>query len=228
MAGMKDDMGGSAACLAAFSALVRASHPTPLICVLAIAENSVDARSFRPDDIIVLKSGLSVEINNTDAEGRLVLGDAVAYATAELDPKPDYIVDLATLTGAQSYATGYKHAGLLTPSEPLESLLVEAGKQSGDLLFPLIYCPELLGIEKQFASDVADMKNSVKQRANAASSGAGHFIERHLHPSWKGGWAHLDIAAPASLTGSSGDRASGFGVAVLVVFAEKVAEQAKL
>lgn len=69
------------------------------------------------------------------------------------------------------------------------------------------------------------MKNSVKDRANAASSGAGHFIERHISPSWTGKWAHLDIAAPASLTGHSGDRASGFGVALLVEFAEDVAKE---
>lgn len=67
------------------------------------------------------------------------------------------------------------------------------------------------------------MKNSGKDRSNAASSGAGHFIERHLNPEWKGKWAHLDIAAPASITGKSGDRASGFGVALLVQFAEAVA-----
>ncbi|KAI9015449.1 putative aminopeptidase NPEPL1-like protein [Hyaloraphidium curvatum] len=224
MGGMKDDMGGSGACLAAFAALVRGSYSQNLACVMAIVENSVDSKSYRPDDIIKLKSGLTVEINNTDAEGRLILGDAVAFASGELEPKPDYILDLATLTGAQSYATGLKHAGLLTKDEELESQVVACGKRSGDLVFPLIYCPELLGIDRQFGSEIADMKNSVKDRGNAASSCAGHFIEAHFSKDWKGKWGHLDIAAPASLTGHSGDRASGYGVALLVEFAESVAK----
>lgn len=79
----------------------------------------------------------------------------MAFATGDLEPKPAYVVDLATLTGAQSYATGLKHAGLLTKDEDLESEIVAAGKISGDLVFPLLYCPELLGVDKMFASEIA-------------------------------------------------------------------------
>ena len=146
--------------------------PHNLHALLCLAENSVDSKSQRPDDIVTHYSGKTVEINNTDAEGRLVLADGVSYATKHLSP--NYLVDMATLTGAQSYATGNKHAGVMTNNEEFEKMMVECGKSSGDLLFPLIYCPEYLGISPQFASQVADMKNSVKDRSNASSSGAGN------------------------------------------------------
>ncbi|KAI8804991.1 aminopeptidase-like 1, isoform CRA_d [Cladochytrium replicatum] len=213
---MKTDMGGSAAVLAAFVSILKSGCAHNLHAILCIAENSVDSRSMRPDDILQLYSGKTVEINNTDAEGRLVLGDGVAYATKHL--APDVLVDLATLTGAQSYATGTRHAGVLTPSEELERLVVAAGKTSGDLVYPLIYSPEFFGIAKQFASDVADMKNSVKDRSNAQSSCAGHFIQEHLvGENWKtpeGWWAHLDIAYPATF--GTGGLATGYGVALLM------------
>ena len=175
-------------------AAVLAGFPENLHAVLCLAENSVDSRSTRPDDVITLYSGKTVEVNNTDAEGRLVLGDGTAYACKHLGP--DIIIDLATLTGAQSYATGLRHAGVLANTAALEAFLVAAGKRSGDLCFPLLYCPELLGVAPMFPSEVADMKNSTRDRSNAPSSGAGHFIEEHLCSSGsKPAWAHIDIAA---------------------------------
>lgn len=141
MAGMKMDMGGSAAVLGGFAAAVTAGTLTaPLHALLCIAENSVDERSIRPDDIITMLSGKTVEVNNTDAEGRLVLGDGVFYASKYL--KPRVIVDIATLTGAQLIATGKKHAALFCNDEELEALAVQTGKDTGDLTFPLLYCPE--------------------------------------------------------------------------------------
>lgn len=132
----------------------------------------------RPDDIHTLYSGRTVEINNTDAEGRLVLADGVAYAQKDL--KANVILDIATLTGAQvrmkfheirtiifnnkrflskGIATGKYHGAVLTNNEEWEQRCIEAGKNSGDLLAPLVYCPELHFSE--FSSSVADMKNSV-------------------------------------------------------------------
>jgi probable aminopeptidase NPEPL1 len=217
---MKCDMGGAASVMAGFEAAVLSGTKVALHAVLCIAENSVDARSTRPDDILQLYSGKTVEINNTDAEGRLVLADGVAYATKHLNP--DILIDMATLTGAQSFATGNIHCGVMSNSSELEQTIVTAGKKSGDLAFPLIYSPEFLGIEKQFSSEVADFKNSVKDRTNASSAGAGHFIEENLIGdkwSWKNGdrkdtglYAHLDIAAPAFTS----DRGTGFGVALLL------------
>lgn len=158
MAGMKMDMGGSAAVLGAFAASVAAGTLTaPLHALLCIAENSVDERSIRPDDIITMLSGKTVEINNTDAEGRVVLGDGVNYASRFLAPK--VIVDIATLTGAQLIATGKKHAALFCNDEELESLAVQVGKETGDLTFPLLYAPEFH--KNEFRSQVGLNVNHV-------------------------------------------------------------------
>lgn len=105
-------------------------------------------------------SGKSVEVNNTDAEGRLVLADGVAYATRHLSP--DIVVDMATLTGAQLVTTGQKHAAILCNDEAFEKVAVQAGRLSGDWVYPILYAPELL--KSEFKSEVADMKNSVKNR----------------------------------------------------------------
>merc|ERR1712054_46340 len=125
--------------------------------LLCVAENSVDMLSTRPDDVHTFYSGKTVEINNTDAEGRLVLGDGVAWAVKHLNPS--YIFDMATLTGAQLVATGLRHAGILSNCEETEKVVVDCGKSSGDLTHPLPYCPEFFLPE--FKSKVADMKNSV-------------------------------------------------------------------
>lgn len=154
-------------------------------------------------------SGKTVEINNTDAEGRLVLGDGVAHASQHIEGL-DLIIDMATLTGAQMVATGKKHAGVLSNKAELETRVVQAGMVSGDLCYPLLYAPELLMDE--FKSEVADMKNSVKDRGNAQTSCAGHFIEAHLSESYQGGWVHVDMAGPSAV----GQRASGYGVGLVL------------
>lgn len=165
MPGMKTDMGGSAAILQSFKVLVESDFAAPLSCLLCIAENSVDSLSTRPDDILHMYSGKTVEVNNTDAEGRLVLADGVAYASRNLNVMPSHIIDMATLTGAQMVCTGMQHAALVCNDAELEQVAVQAGRESGDLTFPILYCPELL--KSEFKSEVADMKNSVKSRMNA-------------------------------------------------------------
>lgn len=210
MAGMKDDMGGSAAALGAFVAAVTAGQLTrPLHCVLCIAENSVGPLATRPDDIHKLLSGKTVEVNNTDAEGRLVLSDGVFYCHQSLSPA--VIIDIATLTGAQLIATGKKHAALYCSHDELEQLAVTAGKYTGDLTHPLPYAPELF--RNEFRSVVADMKNSVADRGNAQSSCAGQFIANHLEDYLAAGgqWLHVDMAGPVVLA----ERATGYGVALL-------------
>merc|ERR1711977_144477 len=101
MCGMKRDMGGAGSVFSSFLAAVRMGADYELSCTLCLADNAIGPRSFRNDDILTLKSGLTVEVNNTDAEGRLVLGDGVYHASAELSFTPDVIIDMATLTGAQ-------------------------------------------------------------------------------------------------------------------------------
>lgn len=143
---MKMDLGGAAACLGAFSAAVRLGCARPLHAILCCAENAIGPSSYRNDDVITLLSGKSVEINNTDAEGRLVLGDGVAFASQTL-PNLGLLIDVATLTGAQMVATGKRHAGIVCSSESIEARAVAAGKRSGDLVHPLPYAPEFFRSE---------------------------------------------------------------------------------
>jgi len=207
MPGMKADMGGAAAVLCAFRAALERGYKGRLYALLCLAENSVGPEATRPDDVLHMYSGKTVEVNNTDAEGRLVLADGVAYAVKNL--KADTVVDLATLTGAQMVATGKRHAGIVSNSETLETRTVEAGRRSGDLVHPLPYCPEFF--KDEFSSKVADMKNSVKSRVNAQSSCAAQFVANHLGD-FNGDWLHVDMAGPAGI----GDRGTGYGVALLL------------
>jgi len=156
---------------------------------------------------------LSNQVNNCDAEGRLVLGDGVAYATKHIEGL-DLVVDMATLTGSQKVATGKRHAGFLTNDEDMEKRAMACGMHSGDLCFPLLYLPELLMDE--FKSEVADMKNSVKDRMNAQTSCAGHFIEAHLDEEYNGKWLHVDMAGPST----NGERATGYGPGLVLSILE--------
>jgi len=207
MPGMKADMGGAAAVLSAFSVVAASSPSQRVHALLCLAENSVGPESTRPDDILSMYSGKSVEVNNTDAEGRLVLADGVAYAVKHLNP--DVIIDLATLTGAQAVSTGQRHAGIVCNDDDLEAATVAAGKRCGDLVHPLPYCPEFF--RKEFHSEVADMKNSVKSRSNAQSSCAAQFVAEHLGD-YSGEWLHVDLAGPSKWD----ERGTGFGVALLL------------
>lgn len=207
MCGMKHDMGGAAVVFSAFESIVKQKLNHKVYALLCLAENAVGPESFRNDDILLMHSGKTVEINNTDAEGRLVLGDGVSYASKVL--QVDSIINVATLTGAQMIVTGVKHAGVVTALESTEQAVIKAGKETGDLVFPMIYAPQIL--MEQFDSKVADLKNSVKDRLIPSSSCAAHFVEAHLAKEYKGEWLHVDIAGP----GSSKERGTGFGVALL-------------
>lgn len=207
MPGMKGDMGGAAAVLGAFVAAATLGGPHRIHALLCLAENSVGPESTRPDDILSMYSGKTVEVNNTDAEGRLVLADGVAHAVKHQNP--DVIVDLATLTGAQLLATGKRHAGIVCNNEELEAAAVMVGKSSGDLVHPLPYVPEFF--RKEFRSEVADLKNSVKDRMNAQASCAAQFVAEHLGE-YEGAWLHVDLAGPSGLDNGRG---TGFGVALL-------------
>jgi probable aminopeptidase NPEPL1 len=208
MPGMKADMGGAATVLGAFQAAVKVGAKDTVHALLCLAENAVGPESTRPDDILSMYSGKQVEINNTDAEGRLVLADGVSYASKHL--APDVIVDLATLTGAALLATGRKHSAIITDDDELEAKAVAAGRATGDLVHPLPYVPEFYRAE--FRSEVADMKNSVKDRMNAQTSCAAQFVGEHLDDDWEGSWLHVDMAGPVQ----ADDRGTGYGVALLL------------
>jgi probable aminopeptidase NPEPL1 len=207
MPGMKNDMGGAAAVLAAFDAACRLGLPRRIDAILCLAENAIGPNALKPDDIIQLYSGKSVEINNTDAEGRLVLADGVAFAGRRLEAP--IICDLATLTGAQLISTGKIIAAIVSNDEELEAHARNAGRRVGEPVFPLPWAPELF--RGEFHSPVADLRNSVKDRANAQSSCAAQFIAESLeHETTR--WLHIDLAGPVT----SRDRGTGFGVGLLL------------
>ncbi|KAH9599776.1 putative aminopeptidase NPEPL1 [Trypanosoma melophagium] len=212
MTGMKHDMGGAAAVFCGFVTAVRLGQPVALTCTLCLAENAIGPNAYRNDDILVMKSGKTVEINNTDAEGRVVLADGVFHATNELPHVPDVLVDMATLTGAQGIATGRKHAGLFVNDEDAELAFLKAGKTSGETCFPVLYCPEYHIPE--FRSPLADMRNSVANRNNAGVSCGGQFIANHLSPKFTGKHVHVDLAFPTF----DAKGATGFGAALLTEY----------
>ena len=206
MEGMKCDMGGAAAVLGAFRVLAASGVKRPVALLLCLAENGIGPAAVKPDDVLTMHSGKTVEINNTDAEGRLVLADGVSYASRVLGART--IIDAATLTGAQMVATGSMHAAVVSSDDALERVAVEAGHHSGDLTHPLPFAPELY--KQEFRSPIADMRNSVKNRMNAQASCAAQFIYWHIEDT-DARWCHVDLAGPAW----RGDRGTGFGVALL-------------
>jgi len=122
---------------------------------------------------------------------------------------------MATLTGAQLVATGKRHAAIVANTAALEAAAVAAGISSGDLVHPLPYCPEFF--RGEFASKVADMRNSVKDRSNAQSSCAANFVAEHLSADFAGDWLHVDMAGPAWIN----DRGTGYGVALLLALLQQ-------
>jgi probable aminopeptidase NPEPL1 len=203
---MKCDMGGAAAVLGAFRVLVAARCRHRISMVLCMAENAIGPHSYKPDDILTMHSGKTVEINNTDAEGRLLLADGVSWAARELGA--DTILNAATLTGAQMISTGVVHAAIVSNDAQLEQALIDAGQRSGDLVHPLPFAPELF--KHEFSSQVADMVNSVRDRSNAQSACAAQFVYNHLAGT-EVRWGHVDLAGPAFRK----ERATGFGAALL-------------
>jgi probable aminopeptidase NPEPL1 len=162
--------------------------------------------------------GISLKINNTDAEGRLVLGDGVSHAAQNLNPST--IIDMATLTGAQGVATGKFYGALYCNDESLEQSVVSSGMDSGDLCHPMPYAPEFF--RQEYLSSVADMKNSVADRTNAQVSCAGQFIGSQISD-WlaveESRWCHIDMAYP--VYDKKDERATGFGVGLLFSLLEK-------
>lgn len=207
MVGMKMDLGGAVAIIGAFKSLVDSNFPQRVTACVGLVENAIGPDAFKPDDILLMHSGKTVEVNNTDAEGRLVLADCASYVGRTF--KPDILIDAATLTGAQLVATGLLHAAVVSNDDELELRAIRAGKNSGDLVAPLPFAPEFF--EEEFKSFVADMKNSVKNRMNAQSSCAAQFIYSHI-ADLKLKWLHIDLAGPSSTVNGM---ATGFGVGLI-------------
>lgn len=201
MALMKKDMGGAAHALALSRLVMSAGLPVRLICCVPAVENAIGPKSFRPSDILKSRKGLTVEIDDTDAEGRLVLGDALTRAS---EHKPDLLIDFATLTGAARVALGPDLAPLYTDDEQLAADIESAAKQSGD---PVWRMPLWPGYEGGLKSPIADMKNT-GDGPMGGSITAALFLKAFVNAS---SWAHFDIWAwrPARYGRPAGAAACG-------------------
>jgi leucyl aminopeptidase len=218
MARMKYDMSGAAAVLGVFAALPSLDLPFRVIGLVPSAENMPGGRAFKPGDVVRAMDGTTIEVTNTDAEGRLVLADALCYAR-RFDPV--VVVDLATLTGAISLALGHLAAGLFTRDEALAQELGDAARSSGERLWRMPLWEEY---GDSLQSDVADLANSGAREGGASIAAA--FLARFT----KGlRWAHLDIASTAwaySDRPHEGRGPTGFGVRLLLEWlAVRVAEK---
>ena len=215
---MKTDMSGAAAVLAVVLAAARLKMPINLTAIMPLAENMPDGASVRVGDVITSRSGRTVEITNTDAEGRLVLADALTLANGM---KPAAIIDVATLTGACAVALGDRCAGLFSDDEELRGQILAAAQAAGEIIWPL---PLLAEYEESLKSETADMVNASGVPRGGAINAA-LFLRRFVDSAVP--WAHLDIAGPARAgKGRPGTPAgaTGFAVRTLLRFLSTYSE----
>jgi len=209
MEDMKWDMGGAAAVAGAMLTLAKRKARADVIGVCGLVENMPDGNAQRPGDVVTSMSGQTIEVINTDAEGRLVLCDAITWVQKEYAPAT--IVDLATLTGAMIISLGHEHGGLFSNDDALADALLAAGKASGDKMWRF---PLAVAYDKLIDSPIADMKNVGPRYAGSIT--AAQFIQRFVD---KGvAWAHCDIAGMvwADKPGATWDKgATGYGVRLL-------------
>jgi leucyl aminopeptidase len=205
---MKGDMGGAACVTGLMMALAKRKAKCNVIGVIGLVENAIDGNAQRPGDVVKSMSGQTIAVLNTDAEGRLILADALWYVQSRFKPK--FMVNLATLTGAIMVALGKEHAGLFSNNDQLSERLLQAGLDTGEKMWRM---PMNAEYDKLIDSDIADMKNIGGRLGGSIT--AAQFIQRFVN---KVPWAHLDIAGTAmdavksSINQSWG---SGWGVRML-------------
>jgi leucyl aminopeptidase len=218
MATMKTDMAGGATALAAVLAAADLGLPAKVTALVPLAQNSLGAASYRPSDVIETYGGLSVEVGDTDAEGRLVLADGLAYAQANL--KPHYLIDIATLTGAAKLALGGRLGALMTPDDALAARIEHAGAEQGEEWWRL----PLADVYKEALTTPNAAINSIGRPGTGAGAiTAGLFLERFAGTER---WAHLDIAGPARAGDGqewTAPGGTGFGVRTLAALVERLA-----
>lgn len=212
---MKSDMGGAAAVLGTMEAAARLGLPVRLVGIVPTTENSIDGESMKPGDVIPSYAGKTIEVTDTDAEGRLILADGLAYCVKNY--QPDVLIDLATLTGSVIRTLGYQAAGLFTNNDKLGKQLKRAGEHTGERLWRLPLWEEYA---EHLKSDVADIRNFSglpHSQAIAAAKFLEAFTEGHS------AWAHLDIAGTAyGDTDFAPQRAgTAYGVRLLIDFLER-------
>jgi leucyl aminopeptidase len=211
MMAMKSDMAGSAAILGTLTALEELQPNVRVTALMMMAENAISGTAQRPSDVIKHYGGTTVEVINTDAEGRLVLADGLAYADLNLDP--DYLVDIATLTGAATLGLGRQYAAMYTRDNALAAQLSKAGEETGDRVW---HMPLVDDYKDSLGSDIADFNhNASKGKYSAGSVTAALFLENFVGTRR---WVHLDIAGTARSEVDAGENSkggTGFGVRLL-------------
>ncbi len=218
MESMKWDMGGAGAVAGAMKALAGRKAKANVVGICGLVENMPDGNAQRPGDVVTTMSGQTVEVINTDAEGRLVLCDAITWAQKEFSPNT--IIDLATLTGAMVIALGHEYAGIFANDEPLAAALIKAGETSSDKLWRQ---PLGEAYDRLIDSPIADMKNVGPREAGSIT--AAQFIKRFVDEGVS--WAHLDIAGMAwsNTARPTYDKgATGYGVRLLDQYIADVVE----
>jgi leucyl aminopeptidase len=190
---MKSDMGGAAAVLAAMTAVAQLELRVDVDAWIPMAENMPSGTAIRPSDVLTMYGGKKVEVNNTDAEGRLVLADAIARACED---SPEVLIDVATLTGAQLVALGARTAGVMANDDALRTSVVDAAGRAGEAMWGMPLPPEL---RKGLDSDIADLVNTGPREGGMLT--AGLFLQEFVAEGVR--WAHLDIAGPAYNSGTA-------------------------
>jgi leucyl aminopeptidase len=217
MEAMKSDMGGAAAVIAAMTAIARLKPDVNVTGWAPMAENMPSGSAQRPSDVLRIYGGKTVEVLNTDAEGRLVLADAIARASED---RPDLIVDIATLTGAQLVALGSRTTGVMSNDDGARDRILAASRRAGEAMWPMPLPPEL---RKSMDSEVADIANIGDKYGGMLVAGLflKYFVGEGLT------WAHLDIAGPAfnqpTAHGYTPQGGTAAGVRTLVALAEDLA-----
>jgi leucyl aminopeptidase len=189
MEAMKSDMGGAAAVLGAIQAIAALRLPVRVVAYLPLAENMPSGSAQRPSDVLTMFGGTTVEVINTDAEGRLVLADVLAASAAD---SPDILIDVATLTGAQIVALGPRVGGVMSNDDTLQEAVVDAARRAGEAMWPMPLPAEL---GKGLESAVADLANLPADSRGGGMLLAGLFLQKFVPDGVR--WAHLDIAGPA-------------------------------
>jgi len=190
---MKSDMGGAAAVIATMAAVAELALPIDVEAWVPMAENMPSGTAIRPSDVLTFRNGMTVEVNNTDAEGRLILADAIARACED---GPDVVLDVATLTGAQLVALGARTTAVMANDDALRTAVVNAAGRAGEPSWPM---PLPVELRKGLDSDIADLVNTGPREGGMLT--AGLFLQEFVTEGVR--WAHLDIAGPAFNSGEA-------------------------
>lgn len=214
---MQLDMAGAAVVLGVFKLLKKLNIKRRVIGVMPITDNAIGNNAYRPSEIVTTYSGQTVEIMNTDAEGRMILSDALSYSDKELKPK--YLIDIATLTGACMVALGFRTAGLFGNDETLIDKILTSGKNTDE---PICNLPITDVDEKAMKGKIADLANLAGDHSYAGSSRAAAFLKNFVG---KSKWAHIDLAGPAFTKNPKPyetNMGTGYGIRMMIDFLEKL------